>query len=305
MNVAVLGTGIMGGAMARRAAAAGIDVTAWSEPLEDARKLESEGVLVAEKAREAVTDAHIVVTMAPDAEAIAGFAGGGDGFLADGPDGGGATGGGHARAGGAGFVWVQSATVGLDGCKRLASLARDAGVTYVDAPVLGTKEPAERGELVVLASGPDDALDRCSPFFDAIGTRTLRLGPAGAGTRLKLVVNNWIVGTTPVLAEAMALADALGMDGELFLNAIAGSAVDMGYAQVKGRMMLEGRYPASMPLAHAAKDARLAAEAADGHGLEQAVTRAAATLLERAAAKGDPREDMAAAFRAAARRPDR
>jgi 3-hydroxyisobutyrate dehydrogenase len=274
----------MGGAMARRAAAAGIDVTAWSEPLEDARNLEADGVRVAETARGAAADADIVVTMAPDAEAIASFA--------------------NSFPGSGDLVWCQSATVGLDGCRRLAELARDAGVTYLDAPLLGTREPAERGELVVLASGPDDALGRCSPFFDAIGTRTLLLGPAGAGTRLKLVVNSWIVGTIAVLAEAMALAEALGVDGQVFLDAIAGSAVDMGYAQVKGRMMLERRYPVSMPLAHAAKDARLAAAAADQHGLEQAVTRAAAALLERAAAEGDPRDDMAAAFRGAARRPD-
>jgi 3-hydroxyisobutyrate dehydrogenase len=88
----------------------------------------------------------------------------------------------------------------------------------------------------------------------------------------------------------------------VFLDAIAGSAVDMGYAQIKGRMMLDGAYPASMPLAHAAKDARLAAEAADRHGLEHAVTRAAAGLLERAAARGDAAEDMAAVFRTAALR---
>jgi 3-hydroxyisobutyrate dehydrogenase len=116
------------------------------------------------------------------------------------------------------------------------------------------------------------------------------------------VTNDWIVGATAVLAETMALAEALGVDGGVFLDAIAGSAVDMGYAQIKGRMMLEGAYPASMPLAHAAKDARLAAEAADRHGLEHAVTRAAAELLERAAARGDPAEDMAAVFRAAAGR---
>ena len=285
MKVAVLGTGIMGGAMARRAAAAGIEVTAWSEPLDDARPLEADGVRVAETVREAAVDADIVVTMAPDAEAIAGFA---DSFLPP-----------------AQFVWCQCATVGLDGCERLAELARDAGVTYVDAPVLGTREPAERGELVILASGPDAALDRCAPFFDAIGSRTLRLGPAGGGTRLKLVVNNWIVGTVAVLAEAMALAEALGVDGRVFLDAIAGSAVDMGYARVKGRMMLDRGYPASMPLAHAAKDAGLAAAAADRHGLEHAVTRATAALLERAAADGDPGEDMAAAFRVAARRGDR
>jgi 3-hydroxyisobutyrate dehydrogenase len=282
VNVAVLGTGIMGGAMARRAAAAGLAVAAWSDPLEDARRLEDDGVRVAASARDASTGADLVVTMAPDADAIGSFAG--------------------ELLGGCPEVWCQCATVGLQGCARLEALARDAGVAYVDAPVLGTREPAERGELVVLASGPDDAIERCAPFFDAIGRRTLRLGQAGAGTRLKLVVNDWIVGCVAVLSETMALAGALDVDGETFLDAIAGSAVDMGYAQAKGRMMLDGTYPASMPLAHAAKDARLAAEAAAGHGLDHAVTRAAAALLERAGERGDPTEDMAAAFRAAAER---
>jgi 3-hydroxyisobutyrate dehydrogenase len=286
VNVAVLGTGIMGGAMARRAAGAGVRVAAWSRPLDDARSLEQEGVRVAGTARDAATGADVVVTMAPDADAIESFATGEHGFL----------------PAASGAVWAQCATVGLDGCDRLAGLAAEAGVAFVDSPVLGTKEPAERGELVVLASGPGDALDRCAAFFDAIGVRTLRLGPAGAGTRLKLVANDWIVGAVAILAEAMALAEALRVDGRVFLDAIAGSAVDMGYAQAKGRMMLDGAYPASMPLGHAAKDARLAALAAGRHGLEHSVTRAAAELLERGAALGDPAEDMAAVFRAAASR---
>lgn len=272
--------------MARRAAGAGMRVAAWSLPLDHARRLQHGAVRVAETARDAASGADVVVTMAPDADAIEGFATGEHGFLP------------AASA----AVWAQCATVGLDGCDRLAALAAEAGVAFVDSPVLGTKEPAERGELVVLASGPDEALGRCAPFFDAIGIRTLQLGTAGAATRLKLVTNDWIVGTVAVLAETMALAEAMDVDGSVFLDAIGGSAVDMGYAQVKGRMMLGGAYPASMPLAHAAKDARLAAEAAHRHGLEHAVTRAAAELLEYAATRGDPTEDMAAAFRAAAER---
>jgi 3-hydroxyisobutyrate dehydrogenase len=301
VNVAVLGTGIMGGAMARRAAAAGMPVTAWSRPLEDARRLERDGVRVVETPREAAMGADVAVTMAPDAAAIESFATGDGGFLAAAWSGAQ----GVVNAGGAaarGPVWAQCATVGLDGCERLAALAAEAEVAFVDSPVLGTKEPAERGELVVLASGADDTLDRCAPLFEAIGRRTLRLGAAGAGTRLKLVTNDWIVGCVAVLAEAMALADALGVDGGVFLDAIAGSPVDMGYAQAKGRMILDGAYPASMPLAHAAKDARLAAEAAERHGLPHIVTRAAAELLERGAKHGDAGADMAAAFRAAAER---
>ena len=287
MNVAVLGTGIMGGAMARRAAGAGMRVSAWSRPQDDARTLEDASVRVAESARDATAGADVVVTMAPDADAIESFAAGEDGFLAAADN----------------AVWAQCATVGLDGCDRLAALAAGAGVAFVDSPVLGTREPAERGELVILASGSAKALDRCSGFFDAVGSRTLWLGAAGAGTRLKLVTNDWIVGAVTVLAETMALADALGVDGGAFLDAIDGSAVDMGYAQIKGRMMLDAAYPPSMPLAHAAKDARLAAEAAERHGLEHAVTRAAAALLERAAAGGDSAEDMAAVFRVASQPP--
>jgi 3-hydroxyisobutyrate dehydrogenase len=275
----------MGAAMARRAAAAAMGVTAWSRPLDDARALEDAGARVADTARSAATDVDLVVTMAPDADAIESFAAGEDGFLA-------------AAAGRA--VWAQCATVGLEGCDRLAGLAAQADVAFVDSPVLGTREPAERGELVVLGSGPRDALDRCAPLFEVIGKRTLRIGPAGAGTRLKLVTNDWIVGTVAVLAETIALADALGVDGDAFLDAIAGSAVDMGYAQTKGRMMLAGDYPTSMPLAHAAKDARFAVEAAERYGLAHDVTRAAAGLLERSAARGDQHADMAAMFLAAA-----
>ena len=275
----------MGAAMARRAAGAGMRVTAWSRPLDDARALDQYGVRVADSARSAATDVAVVVTMAPDADAIESFAIGEHGFLA-------------AAAGRA--VWAQCATVGLQGCDRLAALAAQADVAFVDSPVLGTREPAERGELVVLGSGPGDALDRCAPLFEVIGKRTLRLGAAGAGTRLKLVTNDWIVGTVALLAETIALADALGVNGGAFLDAIAGSAVDMGYAQTKGRMMMAGDYPTSMPLAHAAKDARFAMEAAERHGLGHIVTRAAADLLERGAAHGDPHADMAAVFLAAA-----
>jgi 3-hydroxyisobutyrate dehydrogenase len=287
VNAAILGTGVMGSAMARRLAGAGHAVRAWSRPLADAAALRADGVEVCQTASDAAHEAEAVVTMAPDARAIQSFAGGPAGFLS------------ALRAD---AVWVQCSTVGLDGTERLARSARQAGVPFVDAPVLGTKQPAERGELVVLASGPQSAIDRCDPLFEAIGRRTMRLGAAGAGTRMKLVANDWIVGCVALLAETMALAQALDVDGELLLDAIAGSAVDMGYAQVKGRMMLQGSYPVSMSLANAAKDARLVAKAAERHELAHVVTQAVAELLERGVALGDGAKDMAAAFAAAGAR---
>jgi 3-hydroxyisobutyrate dehydrogenase len=284
LSVAVLGTGIMGSAMARNAARADLDVCAWSRPLADAQRLAVEGIRVAATPAQAVIDAQLVVTMVPDAEAIESFATGSNGFL-----------GAMAET----AVWIQTSTVGVAPAARLTALAAEHGVRLVDAPVLGSKEPAERAELVMLASGDDDAISACEPFFAAVSRKTLRLGSAGHGSAMKMVTNSWIMSAVSAVAESMALAEALDLDGRLFLDAIGGTPMDMGYAQTKGAMMAERRYPVQMTLAHGAKDARLAVEAARGAGLPARVASAAADLMRTAVEDGRADDDMAAAFHAA------
>jgi 3-hydroxyisobutyrate dehydrogenase len=170
----------------------------------------------------------------------------------------------------------------------------------VDAPVLGTKQPAEAGELTVLASGPPDAVERCTPLFDAVGTKTVRLGEAGESTRLKLVLNNWIVALVGAIAETVALAQGLGLDPKLFLETIAGGPLDAGYAQVKGKAMIEREFPPSFKLSLALKDARLVGEAAAEASVDLQVAEAAARVFERAVAQGHADEDLAAAYWGAA-----
>lgn len=282
--VAFLGTGIMGAAMARNAAGGGLAVRAWSVPLADAERLSDDGVEVFPTAAAAARGADIVVTVVPDAAAIESFALGEDGFLpALGPD----------------AVWVQCSTVGVAPADRLVALAAEHGATIVDSPLLGSKLPAERGELIMLASGEDAAIDRCEPLFETISIRVVRLGPAGNGSRMKMVTNGWIMSSVAATAEAMALAKALGLDGAGFLEGIEGTALDMGYAQSKGQMMLDGVYPASMRLANGAKDARLVSEAAHDAGLAGALVSAAAKLMARAVELGHGDDDMAAAYFAA------
>src|SRR5919197_4436412 len=111
-------------------------------------------------------------------------------------------------------IWLQASTVGIAATERLSALADRAGVSFVDAPVLGTKQPAEQGALVVLASGPDEARGICEPIWDVIGSRTIWLGEAGAGTRLKLAVNNWLVCLVENLAETIAFAERIGISPE-------------------------------------------------------------------------------------------
>ncbi|MDQ4105654.1 MAG: NAD-binding protein, partial [Actinomycetota bacterium] len=172
-------------------------------------------------------------------------------------------------------------------------------VPYVDAPVLGTKQPAEQGQLVVLASGPDEARKKCEPVFDAIGSKTLWLGEAGAGTRLKLVVNNWILGLLGALAETTSLARATGVDPNDFLETIEGGPLGLPYAQMKGRMMIQEEFPTSFSARLARKDAGLILKAANAQDLHLAIAEAVAARFDEAIDAGYGEEDMSAIFEAA------
>jgi 3-hydroxyisobutyrate dehydrogenase len=200
-----------------------------------------------------------------------------------------------------GAVWLQTSTVGVAPAERLIALAHSHRVRIVDSPVLGSREPAERGELLMLSSGEEDAIDLCEPVFSVIGQRFFRLGPAGAGSRMKMVTNHWIMAAVGGIAETMALASALGVDGSLFLSALEGTQMDMGYAQTKGRMMLERDYPTHGNLANGEKDARLAHQAASDAGLPARVSGAVAELMDAALSIRPGTEDMAAAYEAAIR----
>jgi len=283
--VAVLGAGgTMGQGIARNVAAAEIPVHAWNRT---AAKLDDlagpAGLERFDTARKAVRGADLVVTMLSDAEAtIAAMSG---------PDGG--------AAGAEGSIWAQMGTIGVEGSERCAALARERGLEYVDAPVLGTKAPAEEGQLVVLASGPEGARERLEPFFDAIGKRTIWLGEAGQGSRLKVVVNSWICSLVEGTAEMLRLARALGLEPHLALDAIEDGPLEAPYMRMKGEAMLKGDYRPSFRLELAAKDARLAVAAGTDAGAEIPVLEALAAQLAAVAAEY-PDDDLAALFRGTA-----
>jgi 3-hydroxyisobutyrate dehydrogenase len=287
-TVAFLGTGTMGLPMAANAAAAGLQVRAWNRSRERAEPLGERGVTVAGTPAEAVAGAGIVVTILSDADAVLETIERGGALAALAP----------------GTVWAQMSTIGIAGIERCAALARAHRVELVDAPVLGTKQPAEAGELTVLAAGPDAAVERCGQLFDAVAARTVRLGEAGEATRLKLVLNGWVASLVEALGETFALAEGLGVDPARFLETIAGGPLDVTYAHVKGKAMLAREFPASFKLSLALKDVRLVREAAAGAGLELPVIDAVERSFQRAVDLGHGDEDLAAAFLASApRRP--
>jgi 3-hydroxyisobutyrate dehydrogenase len=272
-QVALLGTGIMGRGMARNIVAAGIPLTVWNRSPEKAADL---GAEVAQSPDSAAKGAAIVVTILSDARVVESVV--------------------REAAPEPGTVWLQQATVGVEGCERLAAVAEELGLVYVDAPVLGTKGPAEAGQLTVLASGPDEVRETVQPVLDAIGARTLWLGPAGQGSRLKLVANSWVLTVVEGVAEALTLAKALDLDPQSFLDVIKGGAMDAPYVQLKGAAMLSGDLEPQFPLWGAAKDARLIQEAGRAAGVDLAIIEAARRHFERALADGHGELDMAATY---------
>jgi 3-hydroxyisobutyrate dehydrogenase len=181
-----------------------------------------------------------------------------------------------------GTLWMQSATVGLEGADRTIATARELGLQLVDCPVLGTKEPAEKGALVLLASGPEDARERLGPVFDALGSKTVWLGEAGAGSRMKMAGNAWLLSVTAGVAQSIALTRALGLDPADFLVAIDGGPLDAPYVHLKGAAMIEEEFPVSFGLTGATKDARLIAAALRSAGVSDRVLAGVLATMETA-----------------------
>lgn len=276
-TVALLGTGIMGEGMARNIAGAGLPLTVWNRTASRAEPL-ADVATVAGSVGEAVRGADVVVTMLFDVDAVAQTMEEARGEL--GPD----------------TVWLQQSTVGVEGSARLADLAAELGVTYVDAPVLGTRQPAADGALVVLASGPDSARERVAPVLDAIGSKTIWVGEAGGGSRLKLAANAWVFTVVEGIAESLTLARDLGVDPALFLEAVQGGALDAPYVQLKGKAMLDGSFDPAFALSGALKDADLIIAAAAGAGVDLGVVPGVREHFQRAVDAGHGDKDMSATY---------
>jgi 3-hydroxyisobutyrate dehydrogenase len=251
----------MGAAMARRLVGAGMDVRVWSRHPASTPLVES-GATAAATAAGAAEDSDVVITMLPTAAAVADVMFNGRAFEAMPP----------------GSIWVQMATIGVEATKRLVaqSLVRRPVVAFVDAPVSGSREPAERGQLLILASGPPAAAQWLEPVLGTLGRATLWLGPAGAGSAMKLVLNTWLAFQTEGAAEAAALAERLGVPTAALFDALRDNPLASPYALAKLARMVEEDYHADFALDWALKDLDLVTSEA-GTG----VAPVAAVIAER------------------------
>lgn len=280
-TVAVLGTGLMGSGIARSVLRSGAAVRVWNRTMEKARLLEQDGATVHEDPTTAVAGADVVITMMFDADAVESVM---TGVL-------------PALAGDA--VWLQMGTIGVEAATHLAELAESNDTGFIDAPALGTREPAELGKLVVLAAGPEQLRPTVEPVLDAISSRTIWVSERpGDGHRLKLVGNSWVLSIVGATAQAIALARASGLQPELFLEAIGGGPSDCAYAQMKGKSMIGGDFAPSFTMSGAVKDSRMIAEALSACGLDASLMEALSEQYSRAARNGHETDDLSAVVEA-------
>jgi 3-hydroxyisobutyrate dehydrogenase len=280
VRVAVLGTGTMGIGMAHSLLRAGVEVTAWNRSTARAQPLAADGATVVEDARAAVEGADVVLTMLFDADAVLEVGAQIADVVGD-------------------AVWIQSSTIGLGGTAQVAKLAAEHRIRLLDAPVLGTKQPAEQGKLVALASGDPALRELVAPALDAMTAKTVWAGDEiGQGTALKLVCNAWIGSMTAAVAQSLALAGGLGLDPNLFLEAIGGGQSDTPYAHLKGKTMLAGEFPAQFALDGVLKDVTLIRTAVEGAGLDATLITAVQAAYQKASDAGHGGEDIAAVYTA-------
>ncbi|MGC2168852.1 MAG: NAD(P)-dependent oxidoreductase [Acidimicrobiales bacterium] len=287
VTIAFLGVGQMGLPMASRLISAGFSVRAWNRSPERLSELVALGGTGAQTPAQAVSGATVVITMLSDGPTTDAVAHGAEGALA---------------TLSTGAIWLQMGTIGVEWTERLGRSVTAAGALYVDAPVSGSVGPATAGNLVILASGPDEAQGVATPIFAAMGSHTFWLGAAGAGSRTKLVLNNWLVDLVEMVAETLKFSEALGLDPRKVIEMLADAPIGSPYAVAKARSMLDGDFTANFALKYALKDALLTLETARGVNEDLPLTESLIGTWQRAVADGAGDLDLSVVYRYAGRR---
>jgi 3-hydroxyisobutyrate dehydrogenase len=279
--VALLGTGIMGSAMGRTLLRAGTPLRVWNRTAEKAEPLAEQGAVLGATPAEAVDGADVIITMLRDGDAVL-----------------------HAMKEAAprlreGQVWAQMSTTGPQAVPAEAQFAGEYRLSLVDAPVLGTRQPAEQGQLVIMAAGPDAARPAVQPVFEVVGKKILWVDDDAAravASTLKLVANNWVVGLTNAVAETMALAKGAEVDPRLFLDVVEGGPLDVPYLRMKAKAILENNFEPSFALENATKDAALIVALAHACHVGLPVAEAMLARMRKAIEMGHGDEDVAATY---------
>lgn len=284
-TIGFLGLGIMGNPMAKNLLKAGFKVTVWNRSSDKCAELAALGAGVAATPAEITSSCDITFAMLADPAAAHAVCFGADGAL---------------QGIGAGRGYVDMSTVDAATACEIAAAISAKGGKFLEAPVSGSKKPAEDGTLIILAAGDRELFDQALPCFEKMGKKTLFLGEVGRGAQMKLIVNMTMGGMMTIFCEALALADKAGLSGADLLEVIDAGAIANPMFKMKGAQIAQGAFSPAFPLKHMQKDLRLAVALGDSLGQPLFSAAAANESFKRAKALGFSEQDFCAVYSAIA-----
>ena len=282
MKIGFIGLGIMGSRMAANLQKAGFELVVHNRTKAKADALLAGGATWAESPAEVGRQVTLLFTMLGDPDAVQSNALGEDGFLDSLP---------------AGSLWVDCSTVNPSFTRTMASHAAERNLRFLDAPVAGTKQPAESGELLFLVGGDAADIETARPCFEAMGRAVQHVGGHAAGTSIKMVVNKLLAEAMLSFAEALTLGESLGISREVLLGMVPNSAVAAPFLKSKSAKIAAADFEADFPLQWMQKDLQLAATTAYEQGVSMPLTNAAKEIYALARQKGHATEDFSAIYR--------
>lgn len=281
MKIGFIGLGIMGQPMCANLLEAGYELMVYNPTPGKDKKLVKAGAVRAKDIRALAKDSDVVIAMVPDHEAVDAILYGVKGIIRELE----------------GKIFVNMSTVLPEYSKKLARNLRRDKVDFVDAPVSGSRKPAEDGTLVILAGGNSDTLKKLDPIFTILGKKTIDCGDAGQGSMMKVALN-LLLG---VMVEGLSEAVRFGIEGNLrrdaIFEAILAGGMACGLYEAKRDMFLRGKFPAQFPLKHMAKDLNLVSETSAKLATEFPCATAAGIQYNHGTSEGLSEEDFAAVFK--------
>lgn len=281
-----IGLGIMGSAMAKNLLKAGFSVTVWNRSAAKTEELAALGAEQASTPAEVAASCPVTFAMLADPAAAEEVCFGKHGVL---------------EGIGEGRGYVDMSTVDPATSQKIGVAVVAKGGRFLEAPVSGSKKPAEDGTLIILAAGDRSLYDEALPGFEKMGKKVLHLGDVGKGAEMKLVVNMVMGGMMAVFCEGLALGEKAGLATDAILDVIGAGVMSNPMFALKGGLIREGNFAPAFPLKHMQKDMRLAVALGDRAGQPLVASAAVNELFKWARGDGFGDEDFSALFKTIAR----
>lgn len=282
MRIAFIGLGIMGSRMAANLLEGGYEITVHNRTKSKAEELLSQGALWADTPAEAAHKADVLISMLEDPNAVECVALGEKGFLA---------------ALKKKSIWIDSSTVNPTFSLKMSRLAAERKVNFLDAPVSGSKEPAENAELIFLVGGREKDLKKVQPLLDLMGRKTIYVGGNGKGAAMKIMINQLLGQSMLALSESLSLGMAMGIDKSDALDILMDSPVTAPILQAFRSRIEDGNYEPNFPLKHLHKDLHLFTHTAHEYQKASPLTNTAKEVYALAKQKGQGDLDFSSVFK--------